>query len=77
MYPSEWKVSTDPNDKSGVATFKIEGVEYSLHLDCFTSFQIVGEMLESAFDQGKNFAAQAMCSKVTRAMDQAVIDHAL
>lgn len=25
MHPSEWKGSTDPDDKSGVATFKIEG----------------------------------------------------
>lgn len=75
MYPSEWKGSTE--DKSGVATFKIEGVEYALRLDCFTSFQMVGEMLECAFNQGKSFAAQAMRSKVERAMDQAVIDHAL
>lgn len=77
MYPSEWKGSTDPDDKSGVATFKIEGVEYALRLDSFTSFQVLGEMLDRAFDQGKSFAAQAMRSKIERAMDQAAIDHAL
>ena len=77
MYPSEWKGSTDPDNKSGIATFKIEGVEYALRLDSFTSFQMVGEMLGSAFDQGKSFASQAMRSHIMRAMDQAVIDHAL
>lgn len=77
MYPSEWKGSTDPNDKSGVATFKIEGVDYMLKLDCFTSYQMIEEMLESAFDQGKSFAAGAMRSKIERAMDDAVRDHAL
>ena len=73
MYPSEWKGSTDPDDKSGVATFKIKGVEYALRLDSFTRFQMVGEMLERAFGQGKRFAARAM----RRAMDQAAIDHDL
>lgn len=77
MYPSKWTGSTDPNDKSGVAEFKVEGVDYALHLDCFTDYQVLSEMLEAAFDQGKSFAATAMRSKVTRAMDQAVIDHAL
>lgn len=77
MYPSEWKGSTDPDDLSGVATFKIEGVEYSLRLDCFTSYQTLCTMLDSAFDQGKSFAAQAIRGHVCRAMDQAEIMHAL
>lgn len=62
---------------SYLATFKIEGVDYSLRLDCFTSYQIVSEMLDSAFDQGKRFAAQAMRRHITMAMDQAERDHAL
>ncbi|HWO99319.1 MAG TPA: hypothetical protein VNL74_01665 [Methylococcus sp.] len=66
MYQSEWKGSTD--EPGGVATFKIEGVDYALRLDCFTSYQVVCEMLESAFYQGKSFAAQAMRSHITRAM---------
>jgi len=41
MYPSKWKGSTEPDDISGIATFKIEGVEYTLKLDCFTSCQVV------------------------------------
>ena len=77
MYPSKWTGSTDPNDKSGVAEFKVEGVDYALHLDCVTAYQVLSEVVEAAFDQGKSFAATAMRSKVTRAMDQAVIDHAL
>lgn len=77
MYPSKWTGGTEAEDKSGVATFMVEGVEYALRLDCFTDYQVVSEMLEAAFDQGKSFAATAMRSKITRAMDQAVIDHAL
>lgn len=77
MYPAEWKGSTDPDDKSGVGIFKIEGVEYSLRLDSFTSFQMVGEMLDCAFDQGKSFAAGAMRSHIMRAMDHAASTHAL
>ena len=77
MYPSEWKGSTELDDKSGVATFKVEGVDYSLRLDCFTSYQVICEMLDAAFGQGKSFAAKAMRSYVVRALNQAEVDHAL
>lgn len=75
MYPSEWKGSV--SSEAGVATFKIEGQTFLLRLECFTDYQMVSNMLELAFHQGKSFAAQAMRSKIERAMDQAVIDHAL
>lgn len=75
MYPSEWKGSVEA--ENGVATFKIEGKTFLLRCECFADYQMVSNMLELAFDQGKSFAAQAMRSKVERAMDQAVIDHAL
>ena len=71
MYPGKWTGSTDPNNKRGVAEFKTEGVDYALYLDCFTDHLVVSEMLEAVFNQGKRFAATAMRSKVTRAMDQA------
>lgn len=75
MYPSEWKGSTEPDDISGIATFKIEGVGYSLRLDCFTSYQVVSQMLDGAFDQGKSFSAKAMRGYVIRALDEAEAHH--
>lgn len=77
MYTSEWKGSTELDDKSGVATFKVEGVDYSLRLDCFTSYQVTCEMLDAAFGQGKSFAATAMRRYIVRALNQAEVDHAL
>lgn len=75
MYPSEWKGSVEA--ESGVATFKIEGNTFLLRLECFADYQMVSNMLDMAFDQGKSFAAGAMRSKIERAMDDAVRDHAL
>lgn len=75
MYPSEWKGSVEA--ENGVATFKIEGNTFLLRLDCFKDYQMVSNMLEMAFDQGKSFAAGAMRSHINRAMDDAVRTHAL
>ncbi len=75
MYPSEWKGSVE--SASGVANFKIEGLDFAVRLECFADYQMVSNMLDLAFTQGKKFAANAMRSHVTRAMDQAVSDHAL
>lgn len=74
-YPSEWKGSVE--SEAGVATFKVEGHTFLLQCECFADYQMVSNMLELAFDQGKSFAAQAIRSKIEMAMDQAVIDHAL
>lgn len=76
-YPSEWKGSADPADLSGVATFSIDGVDYVLRLDSFKVFQLIGDMLDISFNQGKRFAAQAMRSHINHAMDRATEDHAL
>lgn len=76
-YPSEWTGSADPADPSGVAKFKIEGVDYSLRLDCFTIYQMLSGMLDVAFGQGKRFAAQAIRSHINTAMDAAERNHAL
>lgn len=74
-YPSEWKGSVE--SEAGVATFKVEGHTFLLRLECFADYQMVSNMLDMAFDQGKSFAAGAMRSHITRAMEQAVMDHAL
>jgi hypothetical protein len=77
MYPGEWKGNATPADKSGSASFTVEGETFCLQLESFTDYQDVSRMLELAFRQGKSFAAKAMRSHVERAMRQAEIDHAL
>lgn len=74
-YPSEWKGSVDAVD--GIAIFKIDGVEYQLHLDSFSDYQIVSRMLDAVFVQGKQFAEQAIRSHVSRALEDAKRLHAL
>lgn len=74
-YQSEWKGSTDASD--GTAVFKIDGIEYTLHLNSFSDYQIVSRMLDAALVQGKQFAEQAIRSHVSRALEDAKRLHAL
>lgn len=74
-YTSEWKGSVDVVD--GTAIFKIDGVEYSLHLDSFSDYQIVAGMLDAVFAQGKHIAEQSIRAHVARALDEAKLLHAL
>lgn len=74
-YTSEWKGSVDAVD--GTAIFKIDGVEYSLHLDSFSDYQVVVGMLDAVFIHGKQFAEQAIRSHVSRALDDAKQIHSL
>ena len=69
MYPSEWKGSAE--SPTGVATFRIEGKTFLLRCACFKDYQMVSNMLELAFDQGKSFAARGMRSQIEHAMNQA------
>jgi Icc-related predicted phosphoesterase len=74
-YTSKWEGNVDAVD--GTAIFQIDGVEYSLHLDSFSDYQIVVGMLAAAFNQGRQFAEQAIRSHVSRALDDAKRLHAL
>lgn len=74
-YTSEWKGNVDTVD--GTAIFKVNGVEYSLHLDSFANYQIVAKMLDAVFNQGKQFAEQAIRSRVFHALDEAKRLHIL
>ena len=69
MYRSEWTGSTDPGDESGVATFTVDNIGYTLRLEAFSSFQLIGEMLDSAFEHGARVARQSLRSRIMRAMD--------
>lgn len=76
-YPCEWQASTDPAIESGTATFRVEGVEYTLHLENFEAFQNISAMLEASFKQGKVFAANAMRGHIERSLGDAVRQHDL
>ena len=72
---SRWKGNTE--NTNGEASFIIEGVEYKLELDSFEEFRTIEKMLEITFEQGKSFAAQAIRSRLDRAMREAEAQHAL
>jgi len=76
-YPKEFKASTDPDDKSGLASFTVNNTKYIFKLESFEDFQIADKLLEEVFQQGKQFAAQAMRSHVENSLDRAESDHSL
>lgn len=76
-YPCEWLASTDPNEERGTATFMVDGQRYVLGLDNFAAFQSVSKMLDVVFQQGKEFAAQAVRGHVEKALDKAEREHGL
>lgn len=69
MYPSEWKGSVD--SPSGVATFRIEGLDFAVKLNSFTDYQMLSNMLDLAFKHGNQVAAAAMRSHIMNAMHEA------
>lgn len=76
-YPMKWEGMSDPDDESGVARFMVEGEEFVFSLPTFRHAQQLGDMLDLAFAQGKQFAARVMRSHVESAMDNAVSTHDL
>ena len=72
-HSGEWRGSTDPDDTGGVATFRVDGmaISYAIHLDSFTSFQLVHNLLDIAFAQGKRRAMRTIRAKIMRMMDEA------
>ena len=75
MYPSEWIGNAE--NANGIAKFKIEGLDFSIRLQCFADYLMLSNMLDLVFSQGKGFAEQAIRSHIIRAMDNAKNQHAL
>jgi hypothetical protein len=69
MYPYEWKGSENPDIKKGIGIFKVDGIEFVLHLEDFESSKHVIIMLDTAFDQGRRFGAVAVRDAVKSASD--------
>lgn len=76
-YPSEWMASTEPGVESGTATFTVDGLKYTLRLECFEDFMAIGNMLDATFKQGKSFAAVAMRGHIERSLEEAARIHDL
>jgi hypothetical protein len=76
-YWQRWEGSTDPADKSGTAHFVVDGLKYSPKLPEFSDCAIIDDLLDAAFKQGKQFAADAMSGHVLRAIDRARDEHGL
>lgn len=49
---SEWQASTDPDDRSGLATFAIGGSGTQIRLGSFLDFQAVYMLLDIAYYRG-------------------------
>jgi len=76
-YWQRWEGSADPDDKSGIAHFVVDGVRYSLRLPKFEDCNVIDNLLEAAFKQGKKFAEDALNSHIHNAIDRAREGHAL
>jgi len=68
MYPMEWKGK--PGSKDGTAIFMVEGQKFEIALENFTAARIVCGMLETAFNSGKEFAAQQVVASVDYKMQE-------
>ena len=68
MYPMSWAANPDDlEDKSGEATFMVDGKAYTFRLVAFADALRINDMLEDAHLQGKSFAADVMLDVVTTA----------
>jgi len=67
MYRSEWIGNIE--NENGIAKFKIEGMDFSIRLQCFADYHMLSNALDLVFSQGKDIAKQAIRSCVIRAMD--------
>ena len=68
IYPQKWTGSAEKGNKAGVAEFDISGNKHTLNLESFDSFWEISKMLESAFEDGKNFIKERAHKAVTRSL---------
>lgn len=76
-YMRQWRGKTEPEDKSGEADYMVEGELFSIPLPSFEHAQRLDALLWVAFQQGKQFAFNAVKSHIAGAMQQADSAHSL
>ena len=68
MYPFAWKPLTEnPEDKTGIGTYMVDGAKYEFLLTTFADGQKLEKMLSVAFDQGRQFGASTIKDTVITA----------
>ena len=74
MYPCEWKGDDSRGLSAGIAFFTVEGKNFEFRMESFSDFQRVSHMLEMAFDQGREFGANAIRYVVTTAATRRALE---
>ena len=72
IYPQKWTGNVNKDIKAGVAEFTVMGNIYGINLESFADFQIISEMLNFAFEDGKQFVKDRAQRAVTRAISDIV-----
>lgn len=68
MYPLSWASNPDDlDDKTGEATFIVEGVLHKFRLCSFLDAMRLNDMLEDVFVQGRTFGAETVLDAVKTA----------
>lgn len=76
-YMVRWEGKTDPEDKSGIAHFRIEGEDCEIRLPTFEAAQKLDQLMWVAFQQGKRFSFNAIKGHILEALARADQAHAL
>jgi hypothetical protein len=76
-YMKRWLGKTEAEDESGHADYMVEGELFSIPLPSFAHAQTLDRLLDTAFQQGKQFAFQGVQRMVEQAMVEADRRHAL
>jgi hypothetical protein len=63
--PYTWKGSSDPDDRTGVATFRLAKKILTMRLESFSDGHAITELMSVAYEQGRLAALIEMQSKIT------------
>jgi hypothetical protein len=69
-YPSEFSSNIDPDNKTGYATFHVDGKKYSFILQCFEDYGNIHRMLDAAWRQGREGALRDIQESAKAAIDK-------
>lgn len=73
-YPVTWSGKPDPEDKSGIATWMVEGEKYEFQLERFEDCQKIDHMLSEAHKSARACGAFKIYDAVTDAANRMAIE---
>lgn len=65
-----WEGTDNPNDPSGLAVFRCDGIEVRVCLDDFTTASKLSYLLHSAYQLGRNDAITRASSTISRLLGE-------